>query len=223
MVTSIVLLPVFNNFREVIGIGHYNTNRNFNHSFIEGTGDLNVEFDLILASNYKYTANLDFNVISTGSVQIIGITRIDYVIYRFFLSQPLTTRHYDYDPPIISLHKNHVNLILERDNEIYLSGEAFVKFLVGGVEQEVPIEFELMILITLSSGDVSYFWNLAEVWLLVIDGIIITVLVILLGRSIRHIRFEKWYTEEHRKEDEAFFEKMREFARTRDKKTPQSS
>ena len=181
----------------------------------------NVEFDLILASNYKYTADLDFNVISTGSVQIIGITSIEYSIYRFFISQTLIYRLYSYDPPISSLHRNHINLILERDNEIYLSGEAFVKFLAGGVEQEVLIEFELMIFITLSSGDVSYFWNLAEVWLVVIDGIIITVLVIVLGRSIRHIRFNKWYTEDHKKEDDEFFEKMREYVQ--DKKTPQSS
>ncbi|MGB5912416.1 MAG: hypothetical protein WBH31_14595 [Promethearchaeia archaeon] len=221
MVTSIALLPVFNNFREVIGIGHYNANINFNHSFIEGTGALNVEFDLVLASNYRYTANLDFNVISTGSVGTIGITSIEYYIYRFFLSQTLISRFFSYDPPRNSLHTSHINLVLERNNEIYLSGEAFVKFLVEGVEQEVSIEFELMILITLSSGDVSYFWNLAEVWLLVIDGIIITVLVVVLARSIGHIRFEKWYTEEHKKEDEEFFEKMREYVR--DKKTPPSS
>jgi len=221
LATSIALIPVFNNFREVIGIGHYNANVNFNHSFSEGTGGLNVEFDLVLASNYKYTANLDFNVISTGSVGTIGITSIEYDIYRFFISQTLISRDFSYDPPRNSLHTNHFNLILERDNEIYLSGEAFVKFLVEGVEQEVSIEFEIMILITLSSGDVSYVWNLAEVWLVVIDGIIITVLVIVLARTIRHIKFDKWYTEEHKKEDEEFFEKMREYVR--DKKTPPSS
>jgi len=221
LVTSIALIPVFNNFREVLGIGHYNTNIDFNHSFVGGTGGLNIEFDLFLDSNYKYTANLDFNVISTGSVEKIGITLIDYIIYRFFISQPLTTRHYTYDPPIITLHKNHINLILEKNNEIYLSGEAFVKFLIGGVEQEEKIEFDLMILITVSSGDVSYFWNLAEIWLVVIDGIIITVLVVVLARTIGHVRFDKWYTEEHKKEDEEFFEKMREYVR--DKKTPPSS
>ncbi|MFX0020455.1 MAG: hypothetical protein ACFFAK_02965 [Promethearchaeota archaeon] len=78
-----------------------------------------------------------------------------------------------------------------------------------------------MIIITVSSADVSYFWNLTEVWLQVIDGIVITVLVIVLARVIGHIRFDKWYTEDHKKEDDEFFEKMREYVK--DKKTPQSS
>ncbi|MFW9947536.1 MAG: hypothetical protein ACFFDX_12000 [Candidatus Odinarchaeota archaeon] len=221
MVACIALLPVFNNFREVLGVGHYNTNMDFNHSFIEGTGGLNIEFDLTLTVDDRHTANLYFNVISTGSVGIIGITSIEYYIYRDTISQQIIARNYDYDPPITSLYKNHVNLRCYKYNEIYLYGEAFVKFLVGGIEQQVSIEFELMLLITVSSGDVSYFWNLAEVWLQVIDGIVIAVLVIVLARLIRHLRFDKWYTEEHRKEDEEFFEKMREYVRK--KKVPQSS
>jgi hypothetical protein len=78
-----------------------------------------------------------------------------------------------------------------------------------------------MIFITVSSGDISYNWNIAEIWLQVADGIVIAILIIILARFIRQIRFEKWYTEDHKKEDEEFFEKMREYVR--EKKTPQSS
>ena len=219
MVTCIALLPVFNNFREVLGIGHYNTNMNFNHSFTEGTGGLNIEFDLDLTSDDRYRGTVTCKTISSGSVQRIGIISISYNIYRDV--QLIGQFDRSYGTPIISLQKTHMILRCYKDSEIVCRGTANVKFLVGGIEQEVSIEFELMLLITISSGDISYHWNVAEVLLQILDGIVIVVLVLILAKVIRHIRFDKWYTEEHKKEDEEFFEKMREYVRN--KKTPQSS
>jgi len=221
LVTSIVLLPVFNNFREVLGIGNYNTNKDFNISLSGGAGGLNVDFDLDLTSDDKYTAKLDLNVISTGSVEKIGIISIKYYFYRELqLIDQFTPP--SYSTPIISLQKTHINLHCYKNNEILLSGEASVKFLVGGIEQEELIEFELSIIITVSSADISYYWNVAEVWLQILDGIVILVIILILANLIRHIRFEKWYTEDHKKDDEEFFEKMREFVREK-KKVPPSS
>ncbi len=217
LASCIFLIPVLNNLTDLIG--HYNTNKDFNISLSGGTGGLNIDFDIDLTSDDRYTGIITCRTISSGSVQRIGIISISYNIYRDV--QLIVHFEDSYSTPIITFQKTHINLRGERNSELKCIGTANVKFLVGEIEQEEIIDFDLSILITVSSGDISYFWRIAEIWLLIFDAIAITVLILILAKVIRRIRFEKWYTEEHKKEDEEFFKKVREYAQN--KKNPPSS
>ncbi|MFX0026312.1 MAG: hypothetical protein ACFE8M_07840 [Candidatus Hermodarchaeota archaeon] len=208
LVSCILLMPVLNDFTAALGLGHYNTNNNFNISFSGGTGGLHVDFDLQLTSDERHTGTITCRTISSGSVQQIGITYISYTISRE--TQPMDHFTNSYDPPLISFQRTHINLRCYKDSEIRCTGSANVKFLVGEIEQEGIIDFVLSITITFSSGESSYYWRIAEVWLVILDAIGIIVLIITLAKIIRGIQFDKWYTEEHRKEDEEFFEKIRQ-------------
>lgn len=219
LASCILLIPILNNLREVLGIGHYNTNNNFNIPLSGGTGGLNVDFNLDLTSDDRHTGTITCRTISSGSVQPIGIVYISYNIYRDV--QLIVHFVESFSTPRISFQRTHINLRGERNNELKCIGTANVKFLVGGIEQEETIDFDLSVIITVSSGDISYYWGIAQIWLLIIDGIAIVVVIIILAKLIRSIQFDKWYTEEHKKEDEEFFEKIREYIR--DKKAPQSS
>ena len=202
----------------MLGIGHYNTNMNFNHSFTEGTGGLNIEFDLDLTSDDRYRGTVTCKTISSGSVQRIGIISVSYNIYRDV--QLIDQFIRSYDPPVITFQKTHINLRCEK-SALKCIGTANVKFLAGGIEQEEMIDFELSIIPTVSSAEISYNWRIVEIWVQILDYIAIVVLILFLAKIIRSIRFDKWYTEEQKKEDEEFFEKMREYVRN--KKTPESS
>jgi len=217
LASCIFLIPFLNNLTDLIG--HYNTNKDFNISLSGGTGGLNVDFDLDLTSDDRYTGIITCRTISSGSVQRIGIINISYGIYKEV--QLINYVANSYGTPIIMFQKTHINLRCEKNSALKCIGTANVKFLVGGIEQELAIDFDLSILITVSSGDISYFWRIAEIWLLVFDAIAIIVLILILAKVIRRIKFEKWYTEEHRKEDEEFFKKVREYAQN--KKNPPSS
>lgn len=219
LASCILLIPILTNITEALGIGHYNTNNDFNISLSGGTGGLNVDFDLDLISDNRHTGTITCRTISSGSVQPIGIVYISYNIYREV--QILDHFHDSYSTPRISFQKTHINLQGERNSELKCIGTANVKFLVGGIEQEETIDFDLSTIITVSSGDISYYWGIAQIWLLILDGIAIVVVVIILAKVIRSIQFDKWYTDEMKNEDEEFFEKVREYVR--DKKAPQSS
>ncbi|MFX0147640.1 MAG: hypothetical protein ACFE8E_07800 [Candidatus Hodarchaeota archaeon] len=206
LVSFILLLPVIYNFRLIFGIGHYNINNNFNNDLVGGTGGLNVDFDLLITDDDRYTGTINFNTISSGSVDAIGIISITYNIYRN--TQTIAYYTNSFDPPRIELRRVHNSLHCERENEIKCEGTATVRFLVGAVEQEEVINFELSIIIMLSSLEIEYSWDVMVVWLQVFDYVVIFCLILILIRNIRRIKFEKQYTEEMRKEDEEFWKKI---------------
>jgi len=201
------LLPLLYNLRIILGIGYYNINNDFNHDLVGGTGGLNIDFDLTLTEDDRYTGVVNFNTISSGSVDAIGIISIVYNIYSD--SQTIAFYTNSFDPPRIVLRRTHNNLHCERDNEIKCEGTATVRFMVGAVEQEEIINFELSVIITLSSTEIEYSWDVMIVWLQIFDYIVIFALILLLARTVRRIKFDKEYTEEMRKEDEEFFENIR--------------
>ena len=201
------MLPLLYNLTQLLGIGHYNISDDFNNDLGGGTGGLSINFDLTLTVDDRYTGVINFNTISSGSVSAIGIISIVYNIYKD--SQTLAFYTNSFDPPRIMLRRTHNSLNCERDNQIKCEGTATVRFLVGAVEQEEVINFELSVIITISSIEIEYSWDVMVVWLQIFDYIVIIALILLLARAIRRIKFEKQYTEEMRKEDEEFFENIR--------------
>jgi hypothetical protein len=207
LVSFILLLPILYNFKLVLGIGYYHNNNDFNNDLVGGTGGLNINFDLVLTIDDRYTGTVNFDTISSGSVDQIGIISISYTIYKD--SQILVPYSNSFDPPINVFQRTHNNLNCEKDNIIKCQGTATVKFLVGTVEQEEVINFELRIIITLSSVEIEYTWDVIIVWLQIFEYIVIFALILILVKIIRRIKFDKQYTEDMKKEDEEFFDNIR--------------
>ncbi|MFX1496737.1 MAG: hypothetical protein ACFFBH_04350 [Promethearchaeota archaeon] len=190
-----------------MGIGTYNDNEDFSDNLGVGSGGVNVNFIVSLTGYDKYRGTVIFNVISSGSVEKIGITDINYNIYKG--TQTIATYDNNYIIPKLSYQKDH-NLNLAKNDEVICQGNVIIKFLVGGIEQQVAKSFELAIRITISSAEIDYTWDVTEIWLQVFDYIAIAALVLFLIKVISSIKFEKQYTPEMKKEDEEFFEKIKE-------------
>ncbi|MFX1234352.1 MAG: hypothetical protein ACFFBY_07285 [Promethearchaeota archaeon] len=202
-----MLLPVLYNLSELLNLGNYSKTEDYNIDLGAGTGGINADFLLGLTYDDRYRGTITFNVHSTGSVGTIGITSIDYDIK----ANGQTKAHYDnnFNPPRLSFQNTHNNLNLDKDDVVTCEGSAMVRFLVGGIEQDTVIFFENDIIITISSFEIEYTWDIVEIWLQIFDYIAIFASVIFLARTIRIIKFEKEYTEDMRKDDEEFFEKIR--------------
>ena len=207
IIFCIILIPVIHNIVDILGLGRYNLYQDFDHSFTQGTGGVNVNFYLELTQDDRYIAKVNFNTISTGSIEPVGILHLEYSIYKnedaeFYVNQTLGT-------PENSIGKIHYNLKCEKFDVITCTGDANIRFLENSIEKEVSIDYVLSAVITFTSVEISNNWFIISMWLILLDCGIMGYLVIVLAKTIRRIQFEKWYTEDHKKTDEAFFKKIR--------------
>ncbi len=207
IILCLSLIPVIHNIVDVLGLGRYNLNQDFNHSFTQGTGGVNIHLYLELTQDDRYIAKVNFNTISTGSIDPVGIVHLEYSIYKnedaeIYLNQTLVT-------PTNSIAKIHYNLQCAKFDVITCTGEVNIRFLENSIEKEVSIDYVLSVVITTTSVEISNNWFVISMWLLVLDFGIVGYLVVIIAKTIRRIQFDKWYTEEHKKTDEAFFKKIR--------------
>lgn len=207
IIFCLVLIPVIHNIVDVLGLGRYNLNQDFNHSFTQGTGGVNVNFYLEITQEDRYIVKVDFNTISTGSIDPVGVVQLDYAIYKnddaeIYVNQTFST-------PSNSIVKTHYNLQCEKFDVVTCTGGANIRFLENSIEKEVSIDYVLSTVITTTSVEISNNWFVISMWLLVFDFGVIGYLVVLIAKTIRRIQFDKWYTEEHKKTDEEFFKKIR--------------
>lgn len=207
LASSIILLPIIYNLSELLGIGNYKDSKDYSDNLGVGTGGINTNFILSLTGWDRYRGTVIFNVISSGSVEEIGITNIDYNIYK----GSLIMAHYDnsFSVPRLSFENAHT-LNLDKNDEVICQGNVVIEFLVGGIAQQTAQSFELPIIITISSAEIDYTWNITKIWLQIFDYIVIFALALLLIKVISSIKFEKQYTPEMRKDDEEFFERIKE-------------
>jgi hypothetical protein len=181
--------------------------QDFNHSFTQGTGGVNVNLYLELTQDDRYIAKVNFNTISTGSIEPVGVVHIEYIIYKnedaeIYVNQTFGT-------PANSIGKIHYNLQCEKLDVVTCTGEANIRFLENSIEKEVSINYLLSTVIATTSVEISNNWFVISMWLIFFDFGVIGYLVIVIAKTIRRIQFDKWYTEEHKKTDEEFFKKIR--------------
>jgi hypothetical protein len=204
LVSYILGFVVVFNLRQILGIGNYEGEKNFNIDINGNSCGLNVELYARYQTGVNHYFGYKLTEFSSGDVGLVGISNMSFrletgsslkqVVYRS-LNPPRITYAFDSDPVTTNLNKND-NLTIE--------GYANVIFTVNNVNETQKISINIGIIIKYDGGEIFYFWDLVVIWLEVIYLGLTAIPFTLLYRSIKRMRFEKWYSEEIQDRDDNF-------------------
>ncbi len=140
------------NFEDYFSIGYYRTDKDYRIAYSDGYGEMNMDIQLELSRQYRYSYYLSCYFSSGEDVEIVGMTHMNYTISAggSFVSYRVD----DWDPPIMQLTRASAALL--KKNEAFIwSGSAEVKFISNSIVQNETIAFNLRIVIPLSYQDYS--------------------------------------------------------------------
>ena len=200
-------VAVFNS-RQILGIGFYDGNKNFTTDINGNSCGLKVELYAHYHSGANHYYGYKMTAFSSGDVGLVGISNMSFrletnsslkqVVDRS-LNPPRISYAFDSEPATTNLNKN--------DN-LTIKGYANVIFKVNNVNETQKISINIGIIIKYDGGEIFYFWDLLVIWLEVIYLALTAIPFTLLYRSIKKMRFEKWYSEELQYRDENFLNKL---------------
>lgn len=175
---------------------------NFNVSYSEGIGGINVE--LILSHDWDDTfyLSLRFSTRITGDVEAVGFSSVNYDV--FTNDNYLVERQANWVVP--ELYYNDLFLVnLVRNDEIVCIGVVNVSFLIASIVQNEIIEFEINYVMPVSfSGiyyDLEYPLYLLQFVLIILIGVSSLILI----KIIRSIIIDVRITDEAKQKDDKFY------------------
>lgn len=183
----------------------YNEN-SYLKEYSEGQGGLHIYFK-IGPSEYQCYAHLYFTPFSQGDVEIIGLSRIRYTIYR---NEGIASRDdNNFLPPVSSwVAYKSINRIFQNDN-ITVIGNALVKFQINETIYNEKFNYVITIIPPLDISGGLYTQKLPMIW--AEFGIILGILTScgFSAGTISKIRREFRYKPDMKEKDEEFFRYLR--------------
>ena len=147
-----LLTPLALDFEEYLNVGYYRTDKDYRTDYSDGYGEMNMDLQLELSRQSRYSYYLSCSFSSSGDVEIVGITHMNYTVSAGGLA--VSYRVDDWDPPIAQLTRSSAAL-LEKNEVIIWSGSAEVKFISNSLVQNETIDFDLRVTILMGFQDYS--------------------------------------------------------------------
>ena len=211
---TIIVLYVFGfvlifNFKMIFGIGYYHNEENFTTAYSGGSGGLNLK---IFARHVQYNEHnygIEITAFSTPDSDLIGITYLEYRLATDTVVKRILALSYSIPVPSYSRgYLTPVRTSLFQNDNLTCKGFADVIFKVNGINETYRITFDIGIFIELDGEEINYDAN-ALTWINVIYLTCTVIPLTLLYRSIKKLKFLKWYSEEIKERDELFLKELR--------------
>lgn len=150
MILVISFTPITFNFRNIFGIGVYNTEDDYFNTYSDGTAGINLHLHLQRESEDRYVINTYIEPISTGNVVNYGLLSI--IIYYFKDNAPVFAESVQFSTPsdrsVLSL-----NLRLSKYDNFTCYGTIEMSLETGGIPINDTINFQLTFIVPLSEED----------------------------------------------------------------------
>jgi hypothetical protein len=176
---------------------------NFTIDYSQGYGGVSVDFRMSYRIYASFNSRLIFHTISSQNIEVIGITKINYDIYRDH--QHIWYNDFDFIEPILSGIDSFVLSGINLHNNVSCRGTVDVQFNVSGVVQYEKINFALNIIMPVNPYEIRQVYLMNLIWGEYGLGIVTFILLGLIVRTVQMWRREATYTEEDKKMDENFY------------------
>lgn len=186
------------------GISEFETQKSYDINYIQGTGSVNLKFQLQHDMAYTLHSWLILQTTSTGGVENVGISYIRVNIYLD--DQVKASDQKSFNEPVKFYHVSlGIDNVFKDETNVSCRGRVDVKFNVDNIIQNETILFEMSIVIPIDPAKTFYEQDLPIIWIIFLLLLAVITIMGFIFRTIRLIRFEYGYTEEERKRDEEFF------------------
>lgn len=191
------------NLKDVLGIGHYNLDKNILVNSGDIQGGLNVKIHAQHTREFYHYYYLSITPFSSGDTDLEGIS---YLYLRFETwAGLLLFLDNNYSTPLHSYFAEGTSKFYVRSN-LTCKGFSNVIFSKEGVNETAMISIDLGVIIKLDGQYLGYEWgNIA----LILNTIYLSFTVVpltFLYRNIKRLKFEKWYSPELKERDDKFFQ-----------------
>ena len=197
-------LVIFN-IKGVLGIGYYSEERNYTINVDEGSYGIHVDIWARHRSQYEHNFGYSISAFSAGDIELVGITNLFYQVMTSFATKRFGDLNFS--TPRGSYSYDGITLLYYGDN-LTFSGYADITIKVNNLNEMHRIAFDIGIFIALDGVVLNYEWGNLSTWLNVIYLSFTFIPATLLYRSIKKIRFDRWYSEEIKVRDNVFFENL---------------
>ena len=196
------------NYKTIFGIGYYHNDKNFTTTYSGGTGGVDLEIYALHIGALDHYYGIEITAFSSTDSHLEGISYLDYRITTSVTkkllatnySSPITTYYICYFPRLTTKLKQNDNLTCK--------GFADIVFKVNDINEMHRISFEISIIITMDGEAINYDYGNLSTWINVIYLSCTAIPLALLLRSVKSLRFLKWYSDDIRERDELFHSKL---------------
>ena len=193
------------NYKQILGIGYYNNEKDFTTTYSAGNGGLNLKIYALQTADNDHNYGIEITAFSTPDLHLVGITYLDYEISTTVTKKILIM---NYSIPITTYSNGPISTILYQNNNLTCKGFADIIFKVNDVNEAHRISFDIGIIIELNGGTINYELGMASAWVNVIYLSCTVIPLFYLYRSVKRLKFLKWYSEEIRERDELLYKEL---------------
>jgi len=197
------------NIRDVLGIGHYQGEKNFTVDINGSSCGLHVELWARHRSQLEHYYGYSLTEFSNGDVNSVGISNVSFTVKTGTSVKQVIDQNLEPPRKSYSSNPNTITRLHQNDN-LTIKGYADIILLVNNNNVTYRIPINLGIIITLDGNAINYEWGNITTWLETIYLSLSVIPALLLYRIIKEIRFNKWYNEKIKSDDKEFLKKLKE-------------
>ncbi len=202
MIALIVFIPTIINLKRVLSIGDYKIDRNYVTDYSEGNVGINVKVRISHWQGDRCRGSLLIKTISSGNIQVYGITEIEYSIN---INNSYNSVGNEIVNPATQVWSREFTISVWKNDIVSCIGTAEIRYNVSGSEQNIAYNFDLSYKIPINVASIFYEWDLPFIWLVFLYFIILIVVGFFFARKLNYIRHVYTYPEEMKKRDKDFF------------------
>lgn len=147
----ITLTPIMFNFRDVFGIGVYNTEDNYFNFYSDGIAGINLHLHLERETDARYVINTFIESFSTGDVVNYGILSININYLKD--NEYVFAESVQFGTPRSSYSMNRIFLNLFKHNNFTCYGMIEMSLETGGIPINDTVNFQLTFIVPLGVED----------------------------------------------------------------------
>ena len=203
-----LFLSLYNQQTYHFGIGYYTNDKNFTTTYSGGTAGVDLEIYPLHIGALDHYYGIEMTAFSSTDSHLEGITYLDYRITTSVTKKLLTT---NYSSPITTysvVYFPRLQTKLKQGDNLTCRGVADIRFKVNYINEMDRISFEISIIITMNGEGINYEYGNLSTWINVIYLSCTAIPLAFLVRSIKSLRFLKWYSDDIRERDELFHAKL---------------
>ena len=196
------------NYKTIFGIGYYHNDKNFTTTYSGGTGGVDLEIYALHIGALDHYYGIEITAFSSTDSHLEGISYLDYRITTSVTKKLLAT---NYSSPITTYSIGYFPRLttkLKQNDNLTCKGFADIVFKVNDINEMHRISFEISIIITMDGEAINYEFGNLSTWINVIYLSCTAIPLTFLLRSVKTLKFLKWYSDDIRERDELFHAKL---------------
>lgn len=208
LVVYILGFVIIFNYKTVFGIGYYLNDKNFTTTYSDGTGGVDVEIYALHIGALDHYYGIEITAFSSTDSHLEGITYLDYRIRTSVTKKLLTI---NYSSPITTYSIGYFPRLqtkLKQNDNLSCKGTVDIEFKVNDINEIRRISFEINVIIIMDGEAINYDYGNLSTWINVIYLSCTAIPLAFLFRSVKSLRFLKWYSDDIKERDELFHAKL---------------